>query len=455
MQRAGDGHCCRRRSTSPIPDPACDLDYVAERRAAAAISAVDEQRLRLRRPQRLDRLRASGSADGRPAREASSERHRRTSSATRACCGGRSRIPRTPSSTAATTYERLEFLGDSVLSASSSRQTSIESFPDLPEGAHDPHEGLSHRWADRSRRSLAYLGPRPSAAPGRGASAARPTRDSVLEDALEAVIGAVYLDGGLEPALAVASALPRGARSTRTASMATTLDAKTRLQELTQSRRLGLPRYEIVRRERTGARAGLRRWSSRWAAPTRDAARAPPSRRPNRPRPQRRSSASSGADLHRRSAFRRLTSAPLRASILRCAPDGRHVIAAEAVYGDTCTSSRSPQGFQVVRRPRAPAARAGRDGRSSARTARASRTSPTPCCGCSASSPPRRCAATRWRTSSSPAPRLARPSASPRSTSCSTTPTARSRSSSPRSRSRAGCTATARASTSSTTHPAD
>ena len=81
---------------------------------------------------------------------------------------------------------------------------------------------------------------------------------------------------------------------------------------------------------------------------------------------------------------------------------------------------------------------------------RASRTSRTLFCGCSASATPRTCAARPWRTSSSPAPRRARPPVSPRSISCSTIPTARCRWISTRWPSPGACTATARASTSST-----
>ena len=70
-------------------------------------------------------------------------------------------------------------------------------------------------------------------------------RDSILADALEALIGAVYLDGGFAAArdaclhlyAAALAALPEAAALK---------DAKTRLQELLQGSRRPLPRYEVL-----------------------------------------------------------------------------------------------------------------------------------------------------------------------------------------------------------------
>src|SRR6185437_6961489 len=70
---------------------------------------------------------------------------------------------------------------------------------------------------------------------------------------------------------------------------------------------------------------------------------------------------------------------------------------------------------------------------SSAPTGRGSRTSSTPSRGCSAPRAPAHCAAPRWTTSSSRAPRIVPRSAGPRSPSRSTTPRTCCRSSSPRS----------------------
>ncbi len=73
-----------------------------------------------------------------------------------------------------------------------------------------------------------------------------------------------------------------------------------------------------------------------------------------------------------------------------------------------------------------------------------------PFCGCSASATPRTCAVRLWKTLSSPAPRVAAGRGWPRLTSCWTTPTAPCRWTTTRWPSLGACTATARASTSST-----
>lgn len=69
-------------------------------------------------------------------------------------------------------------------------------------------------------------------------------RSSVLADGLEAVIGAVYLDGGAE---AVRGVVMRLLASELAGLDSRTLkDAKTKLQENLQARGLGLPRYEVI-----------------------------------------------------------------------------------------------------------------------------------------------------------------------------------------------------------------
>jgi ribonuclease-3 len=141
-------------------------------------------------------------------------------------------------------YERLEFLGDSVLSFVVATHLFTE-FPDLPEGAltrlkSSLSSGSTLCDAARDLRlgEALFL--------GRG-SEREATRDSVLEDALEAVFGAAYLDGGLEVARSViVRAL--GARLEADALLTTALDPKSELQELTQSRARGLPAYRIVER---------------------------------------------------------------------------------------------------------------------------------------------------------------------------------------------------------------
>lgn len=70
-------------------------------------------------------------------------------------------------------------------------------------------------------------------------------RESILADAVESVIGAIYLDAGME--VARARVLAWYAERLEAISLQDTQkDPKTRLQELLQSRQLPLPRYEVV-----------------------------------------------------------------------------------------------------------------------------------------------------------------------------------------------------------------
>lgn len=70
-------------------------------------------------------------------------------------------------------------------------------------------------------------------------------RDSILADAMEAVLGAMYLDGGME----VARVLIASSLGDRFADLSTEMDLKdpkTRLQEYLQARKLPLPQYDVV-----------------------------------------------------------------------------------------------------------------------------------------------------------------------------------------------------------------
>lgn len=140
--------------------------------------------------------------------------------------------------------ERLEFLGDSVVNCAVALQL-YRKFPDLTEGE------LSRLRASLvSQPSLAaialaadfgrYL--RLGEGELKSGGARRP---SMLADAVEAVIGATFLDGGYDAAYAVVEVLfrePLHKIDPRT----TGKDAKTLLQEYLQSRRLPLPRYTVI-----------------------------------------------------------------------------------------------------------------------------------------------------------------------------------------------------------------
>lgn len=99
-------------------------------------------------------------------------------------------------------YERLEFLGDAVLELVSSEFLFGE-FPDLPEGqltkkrasmVCEPALAYCAREIELGR--FIFLGRGEESTGGR-------MRESIISDVLEAVIGAVYLDGGLSEAKAL------------------------------------------------------------------------------------------------------------------------------------------------------------------------------------------------------------------------------------------------------------
>lgn len=70
-------------------------------------------------------------------------------------------------------------------------------------------------------------------------------RSSLLADALEAVLGAVFLDGGFDPAAQTALKL-LGPRLVNLPDAESLKDPKTRLQEWLQGRGLALPDYEVA-----------------------------------------------------------------------------------------------------------------------------------------------------------------------------------------------------------------
>ncbi len=140
--------------------------------------------------------------------------------------------------------ERLEFLGDAVLSLAVSGLL-YERLPDSDEGdltrvrAHLVREDSLHRAA------LALGLPehlRLSDGEARGGGAQRP---SILADAVEAIIGAVFLDGGYDPAHALVQRL-FGEVIQSTEADNWSKDAKTELQEWLQARRVAVPAYRIA-----------------------------------------------------------------------------------------------------------------------------------------------------------------------------------------------------------------
>jgi ribonuclease III len=139
--------------------------------------------------------------------------------------------------------ERLEFLGDAVLSFVVAELLYRE-FADAPEG-----DLSRYRAALVSGEALADVaetldvGAHLRLGPGELRSGGF-RRRSILADAFEALLGAIYLDGGLDAARAVVERLwqPRLAALRATPPPK---DPKTRLQEYLQARALGLPAYSV------------------------------------------------------------------------------------------------------------------------------------------------------------------------------------------------------------------
>jgi ribonuclease-3 len=141
-------------------------------------------------------------------------------------------------------YQRLEFLGDAILGMLLA-ESLFARFPDADEGE-----------LSRSRAQLAEQGALAGIARGRGIGmfirvgrgeeqTAGRDKDSILCDVLEAIIAAVYLDGGIEAARRVVATLfdelldvPWGHTASR--------DAKSDLQELLSVRGFPPPEYRLL-----------------------------------------------------------------------------------------------------------------------------------------------------------------------------------------------------------------
>jgi ribonuclease-3 len=143
--------------------------------------------------------------------------------------------------------ERLEYLGDSLLNCAVATLL-YERFPKLPEGDLSRlraslvnQSSLSEVAAKLALGELLQLGEGELKSGGF-------RRPSILADAFEALLGAVYLDAGFE---AVRSAVERllGERLEGRDRMPVDKDPKTALQEHLQGRKLALPRYSVQRTE--------------------------------------------------------------------------------------------------------------------------------------------------------------------------------------------------------------
>jgi len=140
--------------------------------------------------------------------------------------------------------ERLEFLGDGALNFTVA-QWLFQAFPHEREGVLSRMrarlvctEALAEIAEELELGRLVYLGPGERKAGGH-------RRQSILADSVEAIVGAVLLDGGVAPMDAMVKRLwtprmesldPRSVNK----------DPKTRLQEHLQSQGLALPTYQLV-----------------------------------------------------------------------------------------------------------------------------------------------------------------------------------------------------------------
>lgn len=141
--------------------------------------------------------------------------------------------------------ERLEFLGDRVLGLVVAQALFLR-YPNEAEGE------LARRFAGlTSRDALVRVAGSLSLdrfiqAQHGDKETAKRSQPSVAADTLEAVLGALYLDGGLKPA---ETFINKHWEALMEEDLSPPKDAKTTLQEWAQGLGLGLPQYEVVSRE--------------------------------------------------------------------------------------------------------------------------------------------------------------------------------------------------------------
>ncbi|MCI4664671.1 MAG: ribonuclease III [Neomegalonema sp.] len=141
--------------------------------------------------------------------------------------------------------QRLEFLGDRVLGLLTA-EALLQHYPQDKEGALAPRlNALVRREACAEAAEAIGLGAHLRMARSEAATGGR-RKSALLADAMEAVMAAVYLDGGLEAARAVFAKL----WGDRIGGLATApIDAKTALQEWSQARGGERPEYVLLRRD--------------------------------------------------------------------------------------------------------------------------------------------------------------------------------------------------------------
>lgn len=140
--------------------------------------------------------------------------------------------------------ERLEFLGDAVLGAVIA-DILYRKQPDASEGTLSRVRAyLVRRETLAKAATKIALGDALMLGPGELRSGGF-RRESILSDTVEAVIGAVYLDGGFDAAFHVVKTI-LGERLRGIGDYEARKDAKTALQELLQGRGVALPSYTVI-----------------------------------------------------------------------------------------------------------------------------------------------------------------------------------------------------------------
>ena len=147
-------------------------------------------------------------------------------------------------SKSSTNYERLEFLGDAILgfivaeALFSHYKKSSEGHLSRYRARLVRKETLADLAKDFSLGDYLFLGSGELKSGGF-------RRESILADAMEAVFGAMYLDGGLEPVRALIDRVLLS-RMDSLLSETELKDPKTRLQEHLQARGQPLPEYSVI-----------------------------------------------------------------------------------------------------------------------------------------------------------------------------------------------------------------
>ena len=146
-------------------------------------------------------------------------------------------------SAGAINYERLEFLGDSIVNFVIADKL-FSMYPKYPEGDLSRlraslvnQDGLANIARDLNLGDYLVLG-------GGELKSGGYRRDSILSDTVEAIIGAVYIDAGFDLARNLVLSLYEK-QLENIPDPSTLKDPKTQLQELLQSRKLSLPVYDV------------------------------------------------------------------------------------------------------------------------------------------------------------------------------------------------------------------